>query len=64
MFYTYLTKNEGKYGFGVSSELLYKKLTTDLCYFEVFNEKSEAKHREEYLKNLSIYIFQCTFWKV
>ncbi len=53
MFYTYLTWGEGKYGFGVGSELLYKKMPIDLCYFEVFKDKNEAKHREEYLKKLS-----------
>ena len=53
MFYTYLTLSEGKYGFGVSSELLCKKLPIDLCYFEVFNDKKEAKNREKYLKKLS-----------
>ena len=53
MFYTYLTQSNGKYGFGVCSELLYKKLPIDLCYFEIFKDKNEAKHREEYLKNLS-----------
>ena len=31
MFYTYLTWRDGKYGFGVCSQLLYKKLPTDLC---------------------------------
>ena len=53
MFYTYLTLNEGKYGFGVCTELLYKKLPIGLCYFEVFANKGEAKHREEYFKGLS-----------
>ena len=53
MFYTYLTQNEGKYQFGVCSELLYKKLPVGLCYFEVFSNKNEAKHREKYLKKLS-----------
>ena len=53
MFYTYLTKNEVEYGFGVCSELLYKKLPTGLCYFEVFCDKSQAKQREKYLKTLS-----------
>ena len=53
MFYTYLTQNDGEYGFGICSELLYKKLPTDLCYFEVFEDKNEAKHREKYLKKLS-----------
>ncbi|MBQ3018468.1 MAG: PDZ domain-containing protein [Clostridia bacterium] len=53
MFYTYLTCSEGKYSFGVCSELLYKKLPIGLCYFEVFEGKKEAKCREEYLKKLS-----------
>ena len=53
MFYTYLTKNEGKYGFGVSSDLLYKKLPLGLCYFEIFSDKKEAKDRLECLKKLS-----------
>ena len=53
MFYTYLTESDGVYGFGVCSELLYKKLPTDLCYFEVFSDKKEAKNRLEYLKKLS-----------
>ena len=53
MFYTYLTKNEGKYGFGVCSELLYKKLPLGLCYFEVFEDKIEAKERQNCLKKLS-----------
>ena len=53
MFYTYLTENEGKYNLGVCSELLYKKLPTGLCYFEVFADKKEAKQRGEYLKKLS-----------
>ena len=53
MFYTYLTQNDGKYGFGVCTELLYKKLPTGLCYFEVFADKHEAKQREECLKKLS-----------
>ncbi len=53
MFYTYLTYCEGKYGFGVSSNLLYKKLPDGLCYFEVFGNKKEAKRREECLKKLS-----------
>ena len=53
MFYTYLTKNEGKYGFGVCSELLYKKLPLGLCYFEVFENKIEAKERQNCLKKLS-----------
>ncbi len=53
MFYTYLTEDEGKYDFGVCSELLYKKLPINLCYFEVFANKNEAKHREKYLKKLS-----------
>lgn len=53
MFYTYLTQSEGKYGVGVCAELLCKKWPVDLCYFEVFDDKKEAKHREEYLKKLS-----------
>ena len=53
MFYTYLTYCEGEYGFGVSSDLLYKKLPDGLCYFEVFNSKKEAKYRMECLQNLS-----------
>ena len=53
MFYTYLTYNEEKYGFGVCEELLYKKLPTDLCYFEVYGSNGEAKEREAYLKKLS-----------
>lgn len=53
MFYTYLTQNEEKYGFGVCSELLCKKLPEGLCYFEAFNNKNEAKCREEYFKQLS-----------
>ena len=53
MFYTYLTKGESEYGFGVCSELLYKKLPTGLCYFEVFCDKNEARKREKYLKALS-----------
>ena len=53
MFYTYLTQNEGKYSFGVCTELLYKKLPADLCYFEVFVSEDEARHREKYLKKLS-----------
>ena len=53
MFYTYLTQCDGKYGFGVCSELLYKELPVGLCYFEVFKDKNEAKRREEYLKKLS-----------
>jgi len=53
MFYTYLTQNDGEYGFGVCSELLYKKMPIDLCYFEIFADKNEAKHREQYLKKLS-----------
>lgn len=53
MFYTYLTQIEGRYGFGICSELLYKKLPLGLCYFEVFASKSEAKCRGEYLKKLS-----------
>ncbi len=53
MFYTYLTQNERKYGFGVCSELLCKNLPEGLCYFEVFNNKKEAKKREEYFKKLS-----------
>ena len=53
MFYTYLTQSEGEYGFGVCSQLLNKKLPEGLCYFEVFANKSEAKHREQYLKKLS-----------
>ncbi len=53
MFYTYLTQGEEKYGFGVCSEVLYKKLPIGLCYFEVFKDKNDAKQREEYLKKLS-----------
>lgn len=53
MFYTYLTQCEGKYGFGVCSELLYKKLPIGLCYFEVFSDKKEAIYRRECLKKLS-----------
>ena len=53
MFYTYLTQCDGKYGFGVCSELLYKKLPECLCYFEVFQDKKEAKDRLECLKKLS-----------
>ncbi len=53
MFYTYLTQNEGKYSVGVCADLLYKKLPIGLCYFEVFGDKNEAKHRKEYLKRLS-----------
>ena len=53
MFYTYLTQNEEKYGFGVCSELLCKNLPEGLCYFEAFNNKNEAKKREEYFKKLS-----------
>ena len=53
MFYTYLTHNDGKYNIGVCSQLLYKKMPTDLCYFEVFCNKIEAKNREKYLKALS-----------
>ncbi len=53
MFYTYLTRNEGKYGFGVCTELLYKKIPIGLCYFEVFADKNEARRRREYLKKLS-----------
>ena len=53
MFYTYLTLVQEKYGFGVCSQLLYKKLPADLCYFEVFANKKEAKARGEYLKKLS-----------
>ena len=53
MFYTYLTRSEGEYGFGVCSQLLCKKMPTDLCYFEVFADKKEAKNRESYLKKLS-----------
>lgn len=53
MFYTYLTLNEGKYDFGISSDLLYKKLPIGLCYFEVFEDKKEAKYRVECLKKLS-----------
>ena len=53
MFYTYLTQNEEKYGFGVCSELLCKNLPEGLCYFEAFNNKIEAKKREEYFKKLS-----------
>ena len=53
MFYTYLTQSDGKYDCGVCSELLYKKLPNDLCYFEIFADKKEARHRKEYLKKLS-----------
>ncbi len=53
MFYTYLTENEGEYGFGVVRDLLYKKLPPELCYFETFEDKNEAKEREKYLKKLS-----------
>ena len=53
MFYAYLTQVGEKYGFGVASDLLYKKLPTGLCYFEIFAKKSEAKHRLECLKKLS-----------
>ncbi len=53
MFYTYLTQKEGEYGIGVCSELLCKKLPIDLCYFEVFYNKNEAKQREAFLKKLS-----------
>lgn len=53
MFYTYLTKDEEKYNFGVCSELLYKKLPIGLCYFEVFKDKDEARNREKYLKKIS-----------
>ena len=53
MFFTYLTQSAGKYGFGVCSELLYKKLPVGLCYFETFADKKEAKRREECLKKLS-----------
>ena len=53
MFYTYLTQCEGKYGFGVCAELLYKKLPEGLCYFEVFSDRKTAKSRETCLKKLS-----------
>ena len=53
MFYTYLTYNEEKYGFGVCSDILYKKLPIGLCYFEIFKDKSEARQREKSLKALS-----------
>ena len=53
MFYTYLTKNEEKYSFGVCTDLLCKKLPVGLCYFEVFANRKEAKCREECLKKLS-----------
>ena len=53
MFYTYLTQREGKYGFGVSKDLLYKKLPDGLCYFEVFCDQKEAICRRECLKKLS-----------
>ena len=53
MFYAYLTQSEGKYGFGVSFQLLYKKLPDGLCYFEVFADKKDAKSRMECLKKLS-----------
>ena len=52
MFYTYVIQSEEKYGFGVCSELLYKKLPVGLCYFEVFADRTEAKQREKYLKSL------------
>ena len=53
MFYAYLTQVGEKYGFGVASDLLYKKLPEGLCYFEIFSDKKEAKKREECLKKLS-----------
>ena len=53
MFYTYLTLTDGKYSFGVACNLLYKKLPIGLCYFEVFEDKKDAKRREECLKKLS-----------
>ena len=53
MFYTYLTHSEGKYGFGVCSQLLNKKLPDGLCYFEAFANTKEAKSRMECLKKLS-----------
>lgn len=53
MFYAYLTRGEGGYGFGVCSELLCRKLPTGLCYFEIFTDKKEAKKREACLKKLS-----------
>ena len=53
MFYTYLTLSEGKYDFGVCSQLLYKKLPDGLCYFEVFTDKSQASQRLKSLKKLS-----------
>ena len=53
MFYTYLTQDEGKYGFGVCSELLYKELPVNLCYFEIFDNKSDAKNRLKFLEKLS-----------
>ena len=53
MFYTYLTQSDEKYSFGVCSQLLNKKLPTNLCYFEVFSDKKEAKQRQTYLEKLS-----------
>ena len=53
MFYTYLTQNEGNFGFGVCSELLSKRLPVGLCYFEIFDNKKEAICRMECLKKLS-----------
>lgn len=53
MYYTYLTQSDEKYSFGVCSQLLNKKLLANLCYFEVFSDKKEAKQRQTYLEKLS-----------
>jgi predicted GIY-YIG superfamily endonuclease len=53
MYYTYLTQSDEKYSFGVCSQLLNKKLPANLCYFEVFSDKKEAKQRQTYLEKLS-----------
>ena len=53
MFYTYLTQADGKYSFGVCSQLLCKKLPEGLCYFEVFADKNEARLREKHFKSLT-----------
>ena len=53
MFYTYLIRDNEKYDLGVCSQLLTKGLMDNLCYFEVFSNKKEAKCRMEYLKKLS-----------